>query len=294
MNLRDLEYFIAVVELKNFSRAAERCFVSQPALSSQIRKLEETLDVQLFERSNRHVLVTDIGSRLAIHARAILQEKQNMFELAKSVQNPLAGECRLGAFPTLASYFFPQVVASIRASLPELRLILVEEKTHVLIERLQSGALDAAFLALPVEEDGLQGQALFDDPFVVAVPSSHPMGQKKAIAQSHLRDTELLLLEEGHCLRDQSLSVCQVAGANEYQDFRATSLETLRQMVKAGSGITLFPSIAMETDDAGLRYIPFEAPVPCRTIGLFWRKTTARTTLMKALIHLFQDSGLES
>ena len=212
-----------------------------------------------------------------------------MFELARSVLNPLAGECKLGAFPTLASYLFPRVVSMIRTSLPDLRLILVEEKTHVLIEKLRVGDLDAAFLALPVEEDGLEGAELFEDPFVVAVPAQHPMSQRNTIPQSHLRDAELLLLEEGHCLRDQSLSVCHVAGANEFQDFRATSLETLRQMVKAGSGITLFPTIAMEKDDAGIRYIPFEAPVPSRTIGLFWRKTTTRTILMNTLVETFQE-----
>lgn len=284
MNLRDLQYLIAVADRRNFSQAAEHCCVSQPTLSNQIRKLEETLGVLVFERSNKRVMPTETGEQIIAMARKILHEVDAMRDVAQSAQDPLAGKFRLGAFPTLSTYIFPALVPKITAALPQLKLVLVEEKTQALLDRLKRGELDAALLALPVHDDQLVTQKLFDDAFFLAVPPQHPLAKQKSIEQSGLGHSKLLLLEEGHCLRDQALEVCHRIGMDEEQDFRATSLETLRQMVKAGTGITFMPHIAIQPDEKGICYIPFCEPSPYRTIGLVWRKTTARMAVIEKLL----------
>lgn len=284
MNIRDLRYFLAVAELQHFGQAAEQCCVSQPTLSGQIKKLEEELGVTLLERTNRRVMLTETGEQVAVSARRILREVDTIHDVARSRHDPLSGKFRLGAFPTLSTYIFPSLVPKVKQSLPDLRLILVEEKTAVLIEKLRHGELDAALLALPVRDDFLVSQALFDDEFLLAVPPEHPLATQQSIDQSVLKNHRLLLLEEGHCLRDQALEVCQLNGIAEEQDFRATGLETLRQMVKAGSGITFMPRIAMQPDEANIRYVPFTSPAPVRTIGLVWRKTTARQQVIDQLV----------
>jgi LysR family hydrogen peroxide-inducible transcriptional activator len=287
MNLRDLQYLISVADLRNFSQAADHCCVSQPTLSNQIRKLEETLGVVVFERSNKRVMVTETGEQIIAIARKILREVDAMRDVAQSAQDPLAGKFRLGAFPTLSTYIFPALVPKITAALPQLKLVLVEEKTQGLLERLKRGELDAALLALPLQDDQLNVTALFDDEFLLAVPPQHALTKKKQVEQADLGGNPLLLLEEGHCLRDQALEVCHRAGMEEEQDFRATSLETLRQMVKAGTGITFMPRIAIQPDEPGIRYIPFSAPAPYRTIGLVWRKTSARAAVIDKLLGMF-------
>lgn len=285
MNLRDLQYLVALAELNSFSQAADRCCVSQPTLSNQIRKLEETLGVTLFERTNKRVMITETGEQIVVHARRILAEVDGMQELAQLSHDPLAGRLRLGAFPTLSSYLLPGLVPRITAALPRIKLVLVEEKTQVLIDRLNRGELDAAFLALPVQDPKLVECPLFYDEFMLAVPPSHALAGHERINQSVLAGESLLLLEEGHCLRDQALDICHRVGMAESQDVRATSLETLRQMVKAGTGITLMPRIAITPDDTGIRYIPVD-PAPQRQIGLVWRKTTARQALLDILVSI--------
>jgi LysR family transcriptional regulator, hydrogen peroxide-inducible genes activator len=288
MNLRDLQYLIAVADLRNFSQAANQCCVSQPTLSNQIRKLEETLGVVVFERSNKRVMPTETGEQIIALARRVLREVDAMHDVAQSAQDPLAGKFRLGAFPTLSTYVFPALVPKITAALPQLRLVLVEEKTQALLDRLKRGELDAALLALPVNDDQLAVKNLFDDEFFLAVPPQHPLAKKKTVEQSDLSNSKLLLLEEGHCLRDQALEVCHRVGMEEEQDFRATSLETLRQMVKAGTGITFMPQIAIQPDESGICYVPFKKPAPYRTIGLVWRKTTARMAVIEKLLPMLQ------
>lgn len=285
MNLRDLQYLVALAELNSFSQAADRCCVSQPTLSNQIRKLEETLGVTLFERTNKRVMITETGEQIVVHARRILAEVDGMQELAQLSHDPLAGRLRLGAFPTLSSYLLPGLVPRITAALPRIKLVLVEEKTQVLIDRLNRGELDAAFLALPVQDPKLVEYPLFYDEFMLAVPPGHAFANHNRISQSALAGESLLLLEEGHCLRDQALDICHRVGMMESQDVRATSLETLRQMVKAGTGITLMPRIAITPDDTGIRYIPVD-PAPQRHIGLVWRKTTARQALLDILVSI--------
>ncbi len=294
MNLRDLEYIVAVADLRSFSQAAEQCHVSQPTLSGQIKKLEEWLDVTLFERTNKRVLPTQTGEAIIQSARRILSEAETLHATAQNAHDPLSGTFRLGAFPTLSTYIFPDLVPKITESMPKLKLILIEEKTAMLIDQLNHGKLDAALLALPVHENYLETTELFQDPFYLATPATHPLAHTSTIDQSELHGQRLLLLDEGHCLRDQALAVCHLHQLEEEQDFRATGLETLRQMVKAGTGITFMPEIAIREPDTGIRYIPFSPPVPYRTIGLVWRKTSARTPVIEQLHTMLHTKNAET
>lgn len=283
MNLRDLKYIVAVAETKSFVHAAELCFVSQPTLSMQIKKLEKSLNVKIFERNNKRVLVTEIGKQIVETARHILQDAEHIKALAKNEQDPFAGNFTLGAFPTLAPYILPKLIPLIKEKLPRLRLILVEEKTMVLVQQLKDGLIDAALLAGPINDDTLQTEKLFDDEFKLAVAKNHPLAKQTVIKLDELIGQPLLLLDEGHCLRDQALQFCQLNGVDEEQNVRATSLETLRQMVIAGTGITFIPNIAIQNNNDKIRYIPFENPQPKRTIYLVSRKTNPRTELMQQL-----------
>jgi LysR family hydrogen peroxide-inducible transcriptional activator len=289
MNIRDLRYLVAVADLHSFNQAADQCFISQPTLSTQIKKMEDSLGVQLFERTNKKVMTTEIGEQVVASARRILLEIANIEQLAENAQNPLAGNFRLGAFPTLAPYIFPGLVPKIKQVLPDIRLILIEEKTDVLISQLKQGQLDAALIALPIEDDYLEHRLLFDEEFYLAVPTDNPLAQRNSLAQSDLYNRQLLLLDEGHCLRGQALQICQINQAEELEDVRATGLETLRQMVKAGTGITLMPKIAIREAEEGISYVPFGCPAPKRSIGLVWRKTSVRNELLELLAKLFDN-----
>ncbi len=283
MNLRDLKYIVAVAETKSFVKAAEQCFVSQPTLSMQIKKLENSLNIKIFERNNKHVLVTEIGKQVIETAKRILQDAEHISILAKHEQDPFAGDFTLGAFPTIAPYILPKLIPLIRKKLPNLRLILVEEKTDTLLHKLKTGLIDAALLAGPVHDESLIAEKLFDDEFKLAVATNHPLAERTTINPDELTNQPLLLLDEGHCLRDQALKFCQLSGIDEEQNVRATSLETLRQMVIAGTGITFMPTIAVQNNDDNIRYIPFEEPKPKRTIYLVSRQTNPRTELIKQL-----------
>lgn len=288
MNLREIEYIVAVADLRNFSQAAQQCAVSQPTLSAQIKKLEEHLGVVLFERTNRRVMPTDIGEEIIGSARRILIEAEAIRETAKTAHDPFSGKFRLGAFPTLASYIFPDLVPAITEAMPRLRLILMEEKTDRLVDKLRQGALDAALLALPVQDDYLRAQKLFDDPFYLAVSAGHPLARTGSVSTDALHRYRPLLLEDGHCLRDQALDVCRSVGAAEDPDFRATSLETLRQMVKADTGVTLMPEIAVKRDESDIVYLPFAEDAPSRAIGLVWRKTFQRAKILEMIADMMQ------
>ena len=283
MNLRDLKYIVAVAETKSFVKAAEQCFVSQPTLSMQIKKLENSLNIKIFERNNKHVLVTEIGKQVIETAKRILQDAEHISILAKHEQDPFAGDFTLGAFPTIAPYILPKLIPLIKKKLPNLRLILVEEKTDILLHKLKTGLIDAALLAGPIHDESLIAEKLFDDEFKLAVATNHPLAEQTIINPDELTNQPLLLLDEGHCLRDQALQFCQLSGIDEEQNVRATSLETLRQMVIAGTGITFMPTIAVQNNDDNIRYIPFEEPKPKRTIYLVSRQTNPRTELIKQL-----------
>ena len=272
MNFRALQYFVKLAELKHFSNAANACFVSQPTLSTQIRKLEEELGVSLVERAPRQIMLTPIGEDIAHRAKHVLRDIEHIKDAARRSKDPETGTIKLGIFPTLAPYLLPHVIPNIRGQYPDLRLQLAEEKTEDILAMLDQGRLDAGLLALPVEEHGMEMEILFEEPFVAAMPASHPLTDKLTITLK-----ELLLLEEGHCLRQQALAVCALAGAHERVDFHATSMETLRQMVATNAGVTLMPVLAVKppvasTDNIALR--PFESPAPNRTIALVWRSSS--------------------
>lgn len=283
MNLRDLQYLVAVAEHRHFGKAAEASFVSQPALSMQIKKLEEYLGVELFERTGKQVIPTAIGEDLVKRAKRILLEADQLVAAARAARDPFAGDVRLGVFPTLAPYLLPRIMPELSKSFPNVKFFLIEEKSDVILSRLKEGGLDAVFLALPVAEDGLEVRELFTEPFFLAVHDGHEFAGKSFVAQDELKDRSLLLLEEGHCLRRQALDVCALSGASEHQDFRATSLETLRQMVAARVGITLVPELAVRENEQGIRYVPFSSPAPSRTIGMVWRKSSPRSKLFEAI-----------
>lgn len=293
MNIRDIQYFLAVAELGHFGQAAQQCHVSQPTLSGQIKKLEEEWGVQLFERTNRRVMLTECGTLMVAPARRLMQEVQHMHEIAQHSRDPLSGNVRLAAFHTLAPYLFAALVPALRDTLPNIRLILSEAKTDALLAQLHQGEIDAALLALPVVDDFLMSQPLFDDPFMVAVPTGHSLAQHAEIQHAMLQPFALLLLEDGHCLRNQALEVCQLHNIAQAQDVTATSMETLRQMVKAGTGITLMPHIACQRAEEGICYIPFAPPAPKRTIGLVWRKTTPRHAIMAHISEILAHLKME-
>ena len=286
MNLRDLRYLLALADHRHFGRAAEASHVSQPTLSTQIRKLEEELGVALVERAPRKVMLTEAGAEIAQRARSVIAEVEQMREIARLAHDPESGTLRLGLFPTLGPYLLPHVVGPLRARYPKLELLLVEEKTAALIARLREGRIDAAVLALPVDDDGLAHAPLFDEPFLLAVPEHHPLAgqRRRRLSLDALRHEHLLLLEDGHCLREQALDVCQLAGAGEKDGFRATSLETLRQMVAAGVGMTLLPVLATKPPvppQPNLRLMAFAAPAPQRRVALFWRRSSARAAFLR-------------
>jgi LysR family hydrogen peroxide-inducible transcriptional activator len=286
MNLRDLRYLVALADLKHFGRAAAASFVSQPTLSTQIKKLEDELGVALVERTPRRVMLTEVGRAVAERARGVLTEVDAIKELARRTKDPESGTLRLGLFPTLGPYFLPHAVPRIREQFPRLELLLVEEKTPVLLRQLNEGKLDAALLALPLHEERLHAEPLFEEPFVLAVPRGHRLSKQATLKLSDLNDERLLLLEDGHCLRDQALDVCHRAGAEERDGFRATSLETLRQMVAANVGMTLLPTLAVKPPvprSADIALLRFRDAAPSRRIALVWRKTSALAPFLKRL-----------
>lgn len=286
MNLRDLKYLVALADHRHFGRAAEACFASQPTLSVQIRKLEEELGVTLFERMTRGVLLTRAGEAIVARARAVLREVDAIRDIARRAGDPESGSIRLGIFPTLGPYLLPHIVPALHRRYPRLEMLLIEEKTEELLGRLERGEIDTAMLALPVPADGLVVEPLFEEPFVLALPSERADQFMTTVRMEELRDQQLLLLEEGHCLRDQALALCERAGVVEKVGFRATSLETLRQMVAANVGITLLPKLAVLPPVAPNEHIvlrDFAPPSPKRRIAMLWRKSDARTELMIGL-----------
>jgi len=292
MNLRDLHYLVALAEHRHFGRAAEACFVSQPTLSTQIKKLEDELGVPLVERTPRKVLLTEVGSEIAARAREVLNEVEQIRAVARRTRDPESGTVRLGIFPTLGPYLLPHAVPMVREAFPRLELLLVEEKTEVILRLLREGKLDVGILALPLHEDSLHAEFLFEEPFVLAVPQSHALARRQGqLKLADLSNESLLLLEDGHCLRDQALEVCHLAGAGERNGFRATSLETLRQMVSAEVGITLLPVLAVKppvAQSGNLRLIEFKAPPPSRRIAMVWRKSSAMDGFLTRLAEVFK------
>jgi LysR family transcriptional regulator, hydrogen peroxide-inducible genes activator len=286
LKLKDLRYLVAVADTRHFGRAAERSFVSQPTLSAQLKKLEDYLGVQLIERAPKRVQLTAAGEEIVERARRILEAGEEIVELARGHRDPLAGRLRLALLPTIGPYLLPNVAGKLRKQMPRLELMLYEYQTDPMLEKLHSGEIDVGILALPVQMEGLDSQELYKEPFTVAMPANHKLAQRSSIRVSDLEHETLLLLEDGHCLRDQALEICSGTGMHEKQDFRATSLETLRQMVASGVGITLLPELAGRGaygQARGVAIRPFVKPVPTRTVGAVWRKSSARRDAILAL-----------
>lgn len=277
--LRQLEYAVALADTLSFRAAAEACHVSQPGLSMQLKKLEDTIGLQLFERDRRGVRTSAAGAAFIERSRRLLVDARELADVARARTAPLVGDVRLGVIPTIAPYLLPQVMNGLREPYPELRLLLVEERTSNLVRMLHSGRLDVLLLALEVDLGDATAMALFADDFEVAVPTDHELAGREQLLEHDLDHRELLLLEDGHCLRDHALAVCSRVGAGEYGEFRATSLGTLIQMVSNGIGITLVPEMAKSVelrDERSVVAVPFGAPAPGRTIGLAWRRSSAR------------------
>jgi len=296
MNLRDLRYLVALADEGHFGRAALRCHVSQPTLSAQVRKLEEYLGVPLVERQPRRITLTEAGIRVVERARRVLLEADAIVELARSDRDPLAGSLKVALIPTVGPYLLPHVSRRLRRDLPRLKLMLYEYQTEPLLEKLRAGEIDVGILALPVPQDGLDTCVLYEEPFTVAVPTGHPLAARDRLKLEDLRGETLLLLEDGHCLRDQALEVCSRVRVHEDQDYRATSLETLRQMVAAGHGVTLLPQLAAGSHGStarGLRIKSFAKPAPTRTIGAVWRRSTTRIEAIEALASVVREAMKE-
>ena len=292
MNIRDLQYLVAVADTQHFGRAAERSFVSQPTLSAQLKKLEEELGVQLIERNNKRVRVTKEGEAIVAQARVVLSEIEHLKALAQHSQDPLAGTFHLGIIPTLGPYLLPHILPAFKKQLPNLQLIVQENKTENIVSALKEGELDAIILALPIESTGLEGKELFCEPFYIALPTEHLLNKKKKLSLQDLKEETLLLLDEGHCLREQALEACQFARGKKTPGFQATSLETLRHLVAAGDGVTLLPGLSVSSaeKDSAIRIKMFANPVPSRQVGLLWRKSTSRRVCCEKIAELVTNA----
>lgn len=292
-SLQQLRYAVAVADERNFGRAAASCFVSQPALSAQIRELESKLRVQLFERSARGVLVTPIGEEVVERARRILRDVDELCESAAGAGKVLEGPLRLGVIPTIAPYLLPSVLHHVADAYPSLELYLREDRTDSLVAQLLAGDLDLLLLALPLDRIGVTELALYDEPFRLAMPHDHPLAARRRCRVDDLQGERLVLLEDGHCLRDQALAVCSSAGATGVAEVQGTSLPTVVQMVGAGLGVTLLPEMTVEREAKPVRNVVVREllPAPTRTIGLAWRASSARSDAYRRLGAVILDAG---
>jgi LysR family hydrogen peroxide-inducible transcriptional activator len=291
MTLRELRYLVALADHGHFGHAAEACHISQPTLSTQLKKLEDELGVVLFERTNKALHITPVGRKIVDQARRVLAEADAIVELSRGTE-PLVGRLTLGVIPTLGPYLLPWLVPLLKRAYPNLRLILHENLTDDLIEGLRSHRIDTALLALPITAQDLETRPLFDEPFFFACPRDHPFTRAKTVSDADLRKQRLLLLTDGHCLREQALAVCGQPDApvEDDADFRATGLETLRQMVAAGMGSTLLPALAVpHSEDQGFAVRPL-AVGASRRIGLVWRRAYPKGADLELLVALMRDA----
>ena len=284
-SLQQLRFLAALADERHFGRAAEACAVTQSTLSAGIKELEERLGVSLVERTRRHVLLTPLGQEIVGRGRRLLRDAEDLAEAAKAGQEPLSGPLRLGIIPTIGTYFIPPALRGLARKFPKLRLYLREEQTAALLEKLEKGQLDLALIALPYEVGELETMALGPDRIVVALPKGHKLAAGKRVDPEALAGEELLLMEDGHCLRSHALQACRLAGPDRNEVFQGTSLRTLLQMAAGGIGITLMPQMAVATEitpESGLVARPL-AGDPTRTIALAWRRSSARKAEFRAL-----------
>jgi len=301
MTLTELKYIVAVAREKHFGKAAEACFVSQPTLSVAIKKLEEELEVKLFERSANEVTVTPLGEEIVRQAQSVLEQAANIKEIAKRGKDPLAGPLKLGIIYTIGPYLLPDLVRQAIARTPQMPLMLQENFTVKLLETLRTGEIDCAIMAEPFPDTGLALAPLYDEPFLAAVPSNHPFASKKTITAQELKSETMLLLGNGHCFRDHVLEVCpefarfSSDAEGIRKSFEGSSLETIKHMVAAGMGVTLVPRLSVpkealqakpkrrKDEDAHVKYIPFDGDPPMRRVVLAWRRSFTRYEAIAAL-----------
>lgn len=286
VKLRDLQYLDAVARHQHFGRAAEACFVSQPTLSGQIMKLEEQIGLVLIERHRKRVMLTPAGEALIGRARAVLRAAEDFEDSARALSAPLSGDFHLGLIPTVAPYLLPHIMGPLGRDLPEVNFYLHEDQTHVLLQQLDDGKLDVVILSWLDSIENVERYNLYREPLVLAAPNHTPLAKLDRAALSDLDGQLVLTLEDGHCLRDETLDYCFSAGAKEDQRFQATSLETLRYMVASGLGITLMPQLAVRPadEDHGLHYVPFGTPPPSREICLLVRPNYSRMEAVRAMV----------
>ncbi len=294
MTLTELKYIVAVARERHFGRAAEACFVSQPTLSVAIKKLEEELDVKLFERGASEVSVTRLGEEIVRQAQHVIEQAAAIKEMAKRGKDPVSGPLRLGIIYTIGPYLLPDLVRQAIARVPQMPLMLQENFTSKLLDMLRSGELDCAIMAEPFPDTGLAIAPLYDEPFQAAVPAAHPFAQRDKISAEELKNETMLLLGTGHCFRDHVLEVCPEyarfaspnsnAGEGFRKSFEGSSLETIKYMVASGMGVTVVPQLSVPSEiQTHVRYIPFSDPVPTRRVVLAWRRTFPRFEAIAAL-----------
>jgi LysR family transcriptional regulator, hydrogen peroxide-inducible genes activator len=279
-SFRQLEHLVMLADHSHFGHAARACHVTQSTLSASIKELENVLQAPLVDRTKRRVVLTPLGLEIVERARRILNEGKDLVEAARACSEPLSGTLRMGVIATVGPFLLPDVLPRLRRAYPALRLYLVEDLTARLVEELRAGRLDIVLLALPFEDcRNLETRALFQDAFKVALPNGHPLAARSAVDIEQLRAEELLLLKEGHCLRDQALAACRLGDRRRVEAVEATSLHTLVQMVDNGLGITLLPQLAMDggiLKGTAIRILPTTGQTPSREIGLVWRRGTGR------------------
>ena len=290
MTLTELRYIVAVARERHFGRAAEACFVSQPTLSVAIKKLEEELDLKIFERGSAEVTMTPLGEAIVRQAQQVIEQAQAIKEIAQRGKDPLAGPLRLGIIYTIGPYLLPELVRHAIDRTPQMPLVLQENFTVKLLDMLRTGELDCAIMAEPFPDTGLAIAPLYDEPFVVAVPAAHPLAQRPSISSEELKRETMLLLGTGHCFRDQVLEVCpefarfSSDAEGIRKSFEGSSLETIKHMVASGMGITVVPALSVPAEpQQHLRFIPFEEPVPNRRVVLAWRRSFTRYEAIAAL-----------
>lgn len=283
MNIRDLKYLIAVAKYQHFGEAAKACYVSQPSLSIQLKRLEEYLGVRLIERTNKKVLVTPLGQQVIEQAKVVVSEFEQLKHMCQDFQNPYHSVLRMGIIPTIAPYVLPAILKNLKQAYPKLKVLVKESQTRVIVDDLQNGELDFLILALPIDCPRSHEAMLYHEPFLLAAPKGHALAKSRSVNETHLENEEIMLLEDGHCFRDQALDLCKKVGAREKHELGATSIETLKHMVAAESGITLIPEKAADSQHDLISYIPFKSPKPVRTVGMVWRESSTYHELLSEL-----------
>lgn len=291
-SLQQLRFLCAVAEQRHFGRAAESCAVTQSTLSGGIKELEARLGITLFERSYRHVMLTPLGKEIATRAQRLLVDAEELVGLARNAQGPLSGPLRFGVIPTVGPYVLPSLLSHLGSALPKLKLYVREAPTAALLDRLAGGELDILLVAIPYDLGDVQAMEIAEDPIVVAMPRNHPLGQHKVVGRDDLAREQLLLIEDGHCLRSHSLQACRIVDPGRNEVFQATSLRSLVQMVAAELGITLMPQIAVASELTSSRNVvirPLSPEEPYRTLVLAWRLTSSRGAEFRMLGNLIRE-----